>query len=71
MMAILNKIRAPNDLGHPLCDNLRNGNWLMEYTANRLLAHPGTKSVSSSVMSPTFHPTPVMDQINFSCVDGD
>jgi hypothetical protein len=22
-------------------------------------------------MSPTFHPTPVMDQINFSCVDGD
>jgi len=45
MMAILNQIRAPNDLGHPLCDNLRNGNWLMDYTANRLLAHPGTKSV--------------------------
>lgn len=44
-MSILNKIRASNDLGHPLCDNLRRGDWLLDYTANRLLAHPGTRKV--------------------------
>ncbi|ESO09331.1 hypothetical protein HELRODRAFT_109597 [Helobdella robusta] len=39
---LLDKIRPSNDLGHPLCDNLRQGDWLMDYIANRLLAHQGT-----------------------------
>jgi len=45
MMSVLQHRRAFNDLGHPLCDNLRQGNWLMEYTANRLIAYPATNAV--------------------------
>jgi glycogen debranching enzyme len=36
IMNILEKERLNNNLGHPLFDNLRRGNWLMEYTASRL-----------------------------------
>ncbi|OBZ85799.1 Glycogen debranching enzyme, partial [Choanephora cucurbitarum] len=35
-MSVLNSIIANNDLGHPLCDNLRAGPWALEYTVNRL-----------------------------------
>jgi len=45
LMSIIQHRRAHNDLGHPLCDNLRNGDWLMQYTANRLLAYPATTAV--------------------------
>ena len=41
----MSNIRAFNDLGHPLCANLREGNWLCEYTANRLLVHSGTRAL--------------------------
>ena len=30
------QIALSNDLGHPLADNLRQGNWMMEYITNRL-----------------------------------
>jgi hypothetical protein len=43
---VLNKIRPNNDLGHPLCNNIRDGDWLADYTAKRLQAHPGTRAVS-------------------------
>jgi len=57
VMSILQHRRAHNDLGHSLCDNLRCGNWLMEYTANRLLAYPATTAVSvSQVFSPVVQP---------------
>ena len=36
IMSILPKIREHNDMGHPICDNLRQGNWLMEYITARL-----------------------------------
>ena len=29
-----------NNLGHPLCDNLRNGNWLIDYYINRIERKP-------------------------------
>ena len=32
----LRHIMRYNDLGHPLCDNLRNGTWAMDYILNRL-----------------------------------
>ena len=44
-MSILSKIRLNNDLGHPLCSNIREGDWLADYTAKRLQAHPGTRQV--------------------------
>lgn len=41
----MNDIRIKNDLGHPLCDNIRQGDWLCGYIANRLQVNPGTKEV--------------------------
>lgn len=35
-MAPLRIVIENNDLGHPLCDNLRNGSWACEYTYIRL-----------------------------------
>ncbi|KAH3779505.1 hypothetical protein DPMN_157308 [Dreissena polymorpha] len=43
---VLGSIRAHNDLGHALCNNLREGDWLPSYIAKRLLVHPGTYHVS-------------------------
>ena len=36
LMNVLEKQRLTNNLGHPLFENLRNGDWLMTYTADRL-----------------------------------
>nr|CAB3220598.1 glycogen debranching enzyme-like [Phallusia mammillata] len=41
----MSKIRSSNDLGHPLCGNLRDGNWLLDYTSSRLLKHKETKKL--------------------------
>lgn len=35
-------IRTHNDLGHPICDNLRQGLWLPNYIADRLLNRSST-----------------------------
>ena len=35
-MSILNVIRNWNNLGHPLCNNLREGDWLPQYVYHRL-----------------------------------
>jgi len=42
IMSILSCIRHDDDLGHPFCDNLRQGNWVMDYTCNRLKHSDGT-----------------------------
>ncbi|KAK6188701.1 hypothetical protein SNE40_004828 [Patella caerulea] len=42
IISVLADIRPTNDLGHPLCGNLRNGDWLQDYIANRLKLHTGT-----------------------------
>jgi glycogen debranching enzyme len=39
VQAVLSQIRPSNDLGHPLCGNLRDGNWLADYIAARLMPH--------------------------------
>ncbi len=36
-------MRDNNDLGHPICDNLRAGDWMAGYTADRLGVREGTK----------------------------
>ncbi|XP_011307475.1 glycogen debranching enzyme isoform X1 [Fopius arisanus] len=36
IVSLLADVRPNNDLGHPLCGNLRDGNWLIDYTWQRL-----------------------------------
>lgn len=38
--SILQKIQEKNDLGHPFCENLRRGTWLIDYSINRLKRCP-------------------------------
>lgn len=45
IIPVMDDIRASNDLGHPLCGNIRAGDWLADYTIGRLLLHPGTKAL--------------------------
>ena len=46
IMTVLGAIRPNNDLGHPLCNNLRDGDWLPNYIAGRLMFDEGTIAVS-------------------------
>lgn len=50
-MSTMSSIRANNDLGHPICHNLREGNWLMDYTAQRLIPFERTKKFASWLQS--------------------
>uniref|UniRef100_A0A5S6R4Q9 Glycogen debranching enzyme n=1 Tax=Trichuris muris TaxID=70415 RepID=A0A5S6R4Q9_TRIMR len=47
LMHHLARIRRDNDLGHPLCENLRKGDWMADYVTNRLLAREGTKELGN------------------------
>jgi glycogen debranching enzyme len=42
-MSLLCNIRPSNDLGHPMCANLRDGNWMIDYIWQRLKFDEGTK----------------------------
>ncbi|XP_032451729.1 glycogen debranching enzyme isoform X2 [Nasonia vitripennis] len=45
VISLLADIRSNNDLGHPLCGNLRQGNWLIDYTWQRLKEDEGTAAL--------------------------
>nr|XP_023029124.1 glycogen debranching enzyme [Leptinotarsa decemlineata] len=44
-MSLLSNIRPSNDLGHPMCANLRDGNWMIDFIWKRLKLDPGTEEL--------------------------
>jgi len=38
----MQSIKSNNDLGHPICNNLRKGDWLLRYISSRLERHEDT-----------------------------
>ena len=46
IMSVLESVHSSNDLDHPLCHNLRGGDWLINYTINRLRLFPAITKVS-------------------------
>ena len=46
-MSVISEAVANNDLGHPICNNLRQGDWLLGYTANRLKNNTRTKELAT------------------------
>ncbi|XP_065332419.1 glycogen debranching enzyme isoform X2 [Cloeon dipterum] len=44
-ISLLSEVRQKNDLGHPLCGNLRAGNWMIDYISQRLKLDPGTEEL--------------------------
>uniref|UniRef100_A0A1I7U7N9 Glycogen debranching enzyme n=1 Tax=Caenorhabditis tropicalis TaxID=1561998 RepID=A0A1I7U7N9_9PELO len=49
LIPVLEKIRDQNDLGHPLCQNLRDGTWLCDYITGRLAKFEKLGEVSEAI----------------------
>lgn len=49
VVSVLEKVRASKDMGHALCANLRNGNWLMDYIVSRFDGDVASKAVETDL----------------------
>ncbi|XP_071514499.1 glycogen debranching enzyme isoform X2 [Panulirus ornatus] len=47
VMSVLSEIRVHNDLGHPLCGNLRDGDWLPDFIVGRLKLEQSTQRLAT------------------------
>lgn len=45
-VSVLVEITPDNDLGHPLCNNLRQGDWMIDYIHERIAKDPKTAELS-------------------------
>ena len=45
IVGILKTAKENNNLSHPICLNLNDGNWIMDYTTDRLKLRVGTEEV--------------------------
>ncbi|KAG7524665.1 glycogen debranching enzyme-like isoform X2 [Solea senegalensis] len=54
LMSVMAEIRPKNNLGHPLCENLRQGDWMLDYITNRLLAKGGAVAEVGSWLEAIF-----------------
>jgi glycogen debranching enzyme len=46
-LSLLTEISPKNDLGHPFCNNLRQGNWMIDYIHQRLTQTENTKPLAA------------------------
>ncbi|XP_059049795.1 glycogen debranching enzyme [Achroia grisella] len=49
VVSLLDELRPSDDLGHPLCENLRAGDWLLEYQWRRLEREPRLAAAAACV----------------------
>merc|ERR1719187_1050709 len=52
IVPVLDELRPFNDLGHPLMDNVRSGDWYLEYTLARLRSRPSLSSLAEWLSVP-------------------
>ncbi|KRX81716.1 Glycogen debranching enzyme, partial [Trichinella sp. T6] len=45
-ISVLKEAKASNNLGHPICKNIRDGDWLADYIVARLKLNPNTVQLS-------------------------
>uniref|UniRef100_A0A8D8RVX4 Glycogen debranching enzyme n=1 Tax=Cacopsylla melanoneura TaxID=428564 RepID=A0A8D8RVX4_9HEMI len=55
ILSLMSDVSRTNDLGHPVCANLRDGPWLMQYLSTRLKQNPSTTPLGD-VLDVLFEP---------------